>query len=183
MTLDYTNLAIIGAIAYAIGNISPSIIIGKIYGVDIRKEGSGNAGTTNTIRVIGLTAGLICLFVDVLKGFVAVTVGYNMGDLMGSMVAFACVILGHCFPVIWKFKGGKGVASAFGAGAAAGFEAGAGFATGLGAGAAGASVSTVYTLPLTVTFVLPASISSTAHLYSAPLILNVNSFIKLKFYI
>ncbi|MBQ6455768.1 MAG: glycerol-3-phosphate acyltransferase [Mogibacterium sp.] len=115
MTLDYTNLAIIGAIAYAIGNISPSIIIGKIYGVDIRKEGSGNAGTTNTIRVIGLTAGLICLFVDVLKGFVAVTVGYNMGDVMGSMVAFACVILGHCFPVIWKFKGGKGVASAFGA--------------------------------------------------------------------
>lgn len=110
-----TQLLIIGAIAYAIGNISPSIIIGKIYGVDIRKEGSGNAGTTNTIRVIGLTAGLICLFIDVLKGFVAVTIGYNMGGVTGSMVAFACVILGHCFPVIWGFKGGKGVASAFGA--------------------------------------------------------------------
>lgn len=115
MTGDMTQLLIIGAIAYAIGNISPSIIIGKIYGVDIRKEGSGNAGTTNTIRVIGLTAGLICLFIDVLKGFVAVTIGYNMGGVTGSMVAFACVILGHCFPVIWGFKGGKGVASAFGA--------------------------------------------------------------------
>ena len=115
MTGDVTQLLIIGAIAYAIGNISPSIIIGKIYGVDIRKEGSGNAGTTNTIRVIGLTAGLICLFIDVLKGFAAVTIGYNMGDIQGSMVAFACVIVGHCFPVLWKFKGGKGVASAFGA--------------------------------------------------------------------
>ncbi len=115
MTGDMTQLLIIGAIAYAIGNISPSIIIGKIYGVDIRKEGSGNAGTTNTIRVIGLTAGLICLFIDVLKGFVAVTIGYNMGGVTGSMVAFACVILGHCFPVVWGFKGGKGVASAFGA--------------------------------------------------------------------
>ena len=72
-------------------------------------------------------------------------------------------------------------ASALGAGAAAGFGAGAGagLAAGLGAGATGASVSTVYTLPFTVTFVLPASISSTAHLYSAPLILNVNSFIVL----
>ena len=72
-------------------------------------------------------------------------------------------------------------ASAFGAGAAAGAGAGLGAsalgAAGLGAGAAGASVSTVYTLPLTVTFVLPASISSTAHFYSPPLILNVNSFI------
>ena len=115
MTADITKLLIIGAIAYAIGNINPSIIIGWIYGVDIRKEGSGNAGTTNTIRVIGLTAGLICLAVDVLKGFVAVTIGYNMGDVVGSMVAFACVVIGHCFPALWKFKGGKGVAAAFGA--------------------------------------------------------------------
>ena len=115
MTADITKLLIIGAIAYAIGNINPSIIIGWIYGVDIRKEGSGNAGTTNTIRVIGLTAGLICLAVDVLKGFIAVTIGYNMGDVPGSMVAFACVVIGHCFPALWKFKGGKGVAAAFGA--------------------------------------------------------------------
>ena len=115
MTADITKLIIIGVIAYALGNINPSIIIGWIYGVDIRKEGSGNAGTTNTIRVIGLTAGLICLAVDVLKGFIAVTIGYNMGDVLGSMVAFACVVIGHCFPALWKFKGGKGVAAALGA--------------------------------------------------------------------
>ena len=115
MNPEITQLIIIGLIAYALGNISPSIIIGYIYGVNIRKEGSGNAGTTNVIRVIGLTAGLICLAIDMLKAFVSVVIGYDMGGIPGSMVAFACVILGHCFPAIWKFKGGKGVACALGA--------------------------------------------------------------------
>ena len=116
MTADVTKLIIAGVIAYALGNINPSIIISRVfYGIDIRKEGSGNAGTTNTIRVIGLTAGLICLAIDILKGFVAVTVGYNLGEAYGSMIAFAFVVLGHCFPALWGFKGGKGVACAFGA--------------------------------------------------------------------
>ena len=115
MTVDITRLIIIGVIAYALGNINPSIIISRLfYGIDIRKEGSGNAGTTNTIRVIGLTAGLICLAIDILKGFAAVTIGYNMGGVYGSMTAFALVVLGHCFPAAWGFKGGKGVACAFG---------------------------------------------------------------------
>ena len=110
-----TKLIIIGVIAYALGNINPSIIISRVfYGIDIRKEGSGNAGTTNTIRVIGLTAGLICLAIDILKGFVAVRIGYNMAEGYGAMVAFALVVLGHCFPALWGFKGGKGVACAFG---------------------------------------------------------------------
>ena len=115
MNAAITRLIIIGLIAYALGNISPSIIIGKLYGVNIRKEGSGNAGTTNVIRTIGLTAGLICLAIDILKAFIAVVIGYNMGDVTGSMVAFACVVIGHCFPVIWGFKGGKGVAASLGA--------------------------------------------------------------------
>ena len=116
MTADVTKLIIAGVIAYALGNINPSIIISRVfYGIDIRKEGSGNAGTTNTIRVIGLTAGLICLAIDILKAFVAVTVGYNLGEAYGSMIAFAFVVLGHCFPALWGFKGGKGVACAFGA--------------------------------------------------------------------
>lgn len=115
MTPEVTNLLIIGLIGYALGNINPSIIISKLfYGIDIRKEGSGNAGTTNTIRVIGLTAGLICLAVDILKAFVAVIVGYNMGGDYGAMTAFACVVIGHCFPALWGFKGGKGVAAALG---------------------------------------------------------------------
>lgn len=115
MTPDTTKLVIIGLIAYAMGNINPSIIISRLfYGIDIRKEGSGNAGTTNTIRVLGLTPGLICLGVDILKAFIAVTIGYNMAKETGAMVAFGCVVIGHCFPALWGFKGGKGVAAAFG---------------------------------------------------------------------
>ena len=115
MSVDITRLIIIGVIAYVLGNINPSIIISRLfYGIDIRKEGSGNAGTTNTIRVLGLTPGLICLAIDILKGFAAVRIGYTMADEYGAMVAFALVVLGHCFPAAWGFKGGKGVACAFG---------------------------------------------------------------------
>ena len=60
MTVDVTKLIIAGVIAYALGNINPSIIISKLfYGIDISKDGSGNEGTANTIRVVGRTAGLI----------------------------------------------------------------------------------------------------------------------------
>ncbi|MBQ6150796.1 MAG: glycerol-3-phosphate 1-O-acyltransferase PlsY [Mogibacterium sp.] len=109
------RLIIICLAAYMIGNINPAIILGKIKGIDIRKEGSGNAGMTNTIRVMGLGAGITVFIVDVLKGFVAVTLGYSLGSTYGAMAAFAGVVLGHCFPVVFGFKGGKGVASAFGA--------------------------------------------------------------------
>ena len=114
-TADIIRLVIIGIGAYAIGNINPSIIIGKIKGIDIRKEGSGNAGMTNTIRVMGLTAGIIVFIVDVMKAFIAVSIGYNLGGEPGAMAAFAGVVLGHCFPAVFGFKGGKGVAAAFGA--------------------------------------------------------------------
>lgn len=109
------KLIIIFLAAYMIGNINPAIILGKIRGIDIRKEGSGNAGMTNTIRVMGLGAGITVFVVDVLKGFVAVTLGYSLGSTYGAMAAFAGVVLGHCFPAVFGFKGGKGVASAFGA--------------------------------------------------------------------
>lgn len=116
MSTDVTmKLVIIGVIAYLIGNINPSIIIGKIKGVDIRKEGSGNAGMTNTIRVMGLGAGITVLVVDVLKAYIAVRIGFYNADNMGAMVAFAAVVLGHCFPALFGFKGGKGVAASLGA--------------------------------------------------------------------
>ena len=103
------RLIIIFLAAYMIGNINPAIILGKIRGIDIRKEGSGNAGMTNTIRVMGLGAGITVFVVDVLKGFVAVTLGYSLGSTYGAMAAFAGVVLGHCFPAVFGFKGGKGV--------------------------------------------------------------------------
>jgi len=112
---EITRLVIIGLVAYLMGNINPAIILGKIKGIDIRKEGSGNAGMTNAIRVMGLGAGITVFIVDVLKAFFAVRIGYNFGGDTGAMVAFGAVVLGHCFPAVWGFKGGKGVAAAFGA--------------------------------------------------------------------
>ena len=109
------TLIIVGIVAYFLGNINPSIIIGKFKGIDIRKEGSGNAGMTNTIRVMGLKAGIAVFIVDVLKAFISVKIGFHFAGSAGAMVGFAGVVIGHCFPAIFGFKGGKGVAAAFGA--------------------------------------------------------------------
>lgn len=110
------TLILIAAGSYLAGNINPAIIIGKLYGIDIRKEGSGNAGMTNTIRVIGLWAGISVFVIDVMKAFVSVKLGTIIaGDVTGGMVAFAAVVIGHCYPVFYGFKGGKGVAASLGA--------------------------------------------------------------------
>ena len=110
------TLVLIAIGAYFIGNINPAIIIGRLHGIDIRKEGSGNAGMTNTIRVIGLGAGISVFVVDVLKAFLSVKLGTLIaGDLSGGMVAFAAVVIGHCYPAFYGFKGGKGVAASLGA--------------------------------------------------------------------
>ena len=106
---------IIAVITYFIGNISPATILGKIYKVDIREAGSKNPGTTNVIRVLGLKAGLITLLIDLLKGFISVNVGFKVAGFYGGIVGFAAVVLGHCYPFLYKFKGGKGVATTFGA--------------------------------------------------------------------
>lgn len=106
---------VIAAVAYFLGNISPAILIGKIHGIDIRKEGSGNAGTTNVIRTLGLKSGLATLAVDVAKGIVAAEIGKAIEPGFGIFVAFIFVILGHCFPALYDFKGGKGVATTLGA--------------------------------------------------------------------
>lgn len=106
---------ILVALAYFIGNISPSIILGKIAGVDIKKEGSGNAGTTNALRVLGKKAAIITLLIDVGKGILAVSLGmYFGGYTIGTFCAIA-VFCGHIWPCFYNFKGGKGVATAFGA--------------------------------------------------------------------
>lgn len=103
------------AAAYFIGNISPAILIGKAKGIDIRKEGSGNAGTTNVLRVLGKKAAVATLLIDILKGTAAVVLG---GMLFGEQIAAWCVpavFAGHVWPAFFGFRGGKGVATAFGA--------------------------------------------------------------------
>lgn len=111
----YGPLIAAAVVAYFIGNISPAILIGRARGIDIRKEGSGNAGTTNVLRVMGKKAAVATLIIDVLKGTAAVVLA---GILLGQQAAMICVVAvmaGHVWPAAFRFKGGKGVATAFGA--------------------------------------------------------------------
>ncbi len=102
-------------LAYILGNISPSILLGKAQGVDIKKEGSGNAGTTNALRVLGKKAAIITLVIDIMKGVVAVYLGMHFGNYVIGTVCALAVFCGHIWPCFYSFKGGKGVATAFGA--------------------------------------------------------------------
>jgi len=121
-TADFIKYGIIVFfVSYAIGNINPAIIFGWMNHIDIRKEGSGNAGMTNTIRVLGLGWGIGVFIVDVLKAFIAVKGAYMLSggnrdaQFILCMCAFAGVVLGHCYPALYGFKGGKGVAASLGA--------------------------------------------------------------------
>ena len=112
-------IAALGLLSYFIGNISPSTIMAKKRGLDIKKEGSGNAGTTNALRLMGKKAGAITCIVDILKGVAAVLIGSIAAGSMGAAVCGLCVFLGHVWPIVYRFRGGKGVATAFGAALAA----------------------------------------------------------------
>lgn len=105
--------------AYLVGSLSPSVFLGRLFkGIDVRKSGSGNAGTTNAFRVLGSRLGLVVLFADMLKGVVPVVLARELStSLVTVIVAFACV-LGHNYSVFLRGRGGKGVAT--GAGAAIG---------------------------------------------------------------
>ena len=101
-------------LAYFLGNISPAIILGKLHGIDIKKVGSGNAGTTNVLRTLGKKAALITMAVDILKGFAAVKLGFLMGGYTAGAICAVAAFCGHIWPCLYHFKGGKGVATAFG---------------------------------------------------------------------
>lgn len=104
----------VALVSYLIGAVNPSLIQAKLAGVDIRQEGSGNPGTTNTLRVLGKKAAAITLLVDILKGSIVVAAaGVLLGGEM-AMVACFWVFIGHILPVYYHWKGGKGVATAFG---------------------------------------------------------------------
>lgn len=103
---------IIILIAYLLGSVNFSIVISKyIYNDDIRQYGSKNAGSTNALRVRGKKFGLMVLTGDMTKGVIAVLVGGYLCGNLGKLIAGFFVILGHVYPVFFKFKGGKGVAT------------------------------------------------------------------------
>ena len=108
--------------AYLLGSIPSAVWIGKFfYGVDVRQHGSGNAGATNTFRVLGKRAGIPVLFFDILKGWMAVKVSFFVAEMLGNeefislqLTLGAAAIIGHIYPVFAGFKGGKGVAALLG---------------------------------------------------------------------
>ncbi|MFZ9955680.1 MAG: glycerol-3-phosphate 1-O-acyltransferase PlsY [Flavobacteriales bacterium] len=112
--------------AYILGSIPSAVWIGKyFFKIDVREYGSGNAGATNTFRVLGKKAGIPVLIIDVLKGFVAVKLAHlqnvfldnvvNPNPFMNLMLALGiAALLGHIFPVFAAFRGGKGIATLLG---------------------------------------------------------------------
>lgn len=96
--------------SYLLGSVSVSIFISKnVLRADVRTKGSGNAGATNMARVYGLHMGLITLAGDALKGAVSMLLGWLLLDECGMSAAAVSCILGHCYPAMHEFRGGKGV--------------------------------------------------------------------------
>ena len=109
-------------LAYLIGCVSSAYIISKaLFGIDIRTKGSKNAGTTNALRTFGFKAGLLTFLGDYFKGTIAVLVAMFIaykGHLdidLAKYIAALAVVAGHNWPIFLKFKGGKGVATTYGA--------------------------------------------------------------------
>lgn len=109
------NLLKVILIAYLLGSIPFGYYMGRFYGLDIRKKGSGNIGFTNVWRLTGPLPALIVLFFDAGKGWLSVYYGFLMGGEKLAMFGAFASIIGHLFPLFLNFKGGKGVATAFGA--------------------------------------------------------------------
>ncbi|WP_419742026.1 glycerol-3-phosphate 1-O-acyltransferase PlsY [Paraclostridium dentum] len=116
------NYLIIILVSYFIGSISTSYIIAKrMMGVDIRTQGSGNAGSTNVLRTLGKKAGILTFVGDLLKGVIAVLIAKVIATIAhtdvatASYIAVVFVVIGHNWPIYLGFRGGKGVATSLGA--------------------------------------------------------------------
>lgn len=113
---------IVAIIAYLLGSISFSVIFSKkMAGFDVREKGSGNAGSTNVLRTVGKKAAILTLICDCAKGVIAILVAYIAGKIVNGLdrslliqLAGIFVVLGHTFPIFFRFKGGKGVATSLG---------------------------------------------------------------------
>ncbi|MDO7905089.1 glycerol-3-phosphate 1-O-acyltransferase PlsY [Paenibacillus sp. JX-17] len=104
-------------ISYFLGSVSFSVLLAKMLkGIDIRHHGSGNAGATNTLRVLGKGPAILVLLLDVLKGIAAVWLGKWLGgdSLWIPALCGIAAIIGHNWPIYFRFRGGKGIATAIG---------------------------------------------------------------------
>ena len=116
------GLAIVALVGYGIGSISSGYLVGKIYrNVDLREVGSGSTGATNTFRTLGRGAGLLVAVFDILKGAVAVLFAQLLFSIdsdvrhVAEALAAVAAVAGHCWPPMLQGRGGRGVATGFGA--------------------------------------------------------------------
>lgn len=104
-------------LAYLVGSISSSTLVGKWFAhIDIREHGSGNAGATNTLRVLGIKWAIVVLAADILKGMLAIFIAWYLGhgSPWYSYASGLAVIIGHNWPLYFGFRGGKGIATTIG---------------------------------------------------------------------
>ena len=110
MTAVYYALSCV--LGYLLGSISISILISRhVFHQDVRQSGSGNAGATNVARVFGLGAGVLTFLGDFAKTLLAAWLGSLLGGVIGSCLGAAFALIGHCFPVYYRFRGGKAVSA------------------------------------------------------------------------
>jgi glycerol-3-phosphate acyltransferase PlsY len=105
--------------AYLVGSIDFAVIVGRMHGVDIHDVGSGNPGASNVLRTIGRLPAAMVLLGDTMKGVVAAAMGMIAGGVVDfqsewAFLAGLFAVIGHCYPVFHRFKGGKGVATGLG---------------------------------------------------------------------
>lgn len=122
--MNYWLLAVVVVISYFVGNVNFARILSKSKNVDITKQSSGNPGATNMYRTFGPKLGYLTLLLDATKGVIAALLGLfvigngafppNTDGLIGIYSCGLAAMIGHCFPVIYKFKGGKGVSTMMG---------------------------------------------------------------------
>ena len=118
------HLGIIFLITYLVGSINFGLILGYIQGLDLRSQGSGNAGATNALRILGTRSGIFVFIGDALKGYLALyfcnLILFQQESLLFSssdylFLALIFSLIGHCYPIWFNFRGGKGAATALGA--------------------------------------------------------------------
>jgi glycerol-3-phosphate acyltransferase PlsY len=104
-------------LGYLLGSVQSGLLVGRVYrGIDVREYGSGKTGFTNTLRMFGLGAALIVVFLDIAKGAVPVLIGRLLfDDPLGAALGGMAAVVGHTWPVFAGFRGGRGVATSFGA--------------------------------------------------------------------
>ena len=109
------NYLLAAGTSYLLGSINIGVLVSKdAYKDDVRKHGSGNAGATNMARTFGIEAGVITLAGDMSKAIISMKLGNKIAGQKGFLISGISCMIGHCWPVFYNFKGGKGISSGAG---------------------------------------------------------------------